>query len=197
MFANGGIITPNSMWNAVPKYANGTTRAHGSMFVAGEKGAEVVGHVNGNTEVLNRFQLGSIMHSSIIDGMAQFAPIWREMNSQMVTSANAIIRSVLVSADTMNGNLADQTSYDPTSTLAQTMYDDSQNAYKNLSTDDSMATTLREFYREYVEPTLREIATDAKRQADKEETTIVQVGNRTINDAVVTQQKANGYVFTK
>ena len=60
-----------------------------------------------------------------------------------------------------------------------------------------MASTMRDFYREYVEPTLREIATDAKRQADKEEKTIVQIGNRTINDAVVTQQKANGYVFAK
>ena len=56
---------------------------------------------------------------------------------------------------------------------------------------------MRDFYKEYVEPTLKEIASDTKRQADKKEQTIVQVGNRTINDAVVTQQKANGYSFTK
>ena len=60
-----------------------------------------------------------------------------------------------------------------------------------------MASTMREFYREYVEPILREIATDTKRQADKNEQTLVQIGNRTINDAVVTQQNANGYVFVK
>ena len=36
-----------------------------------------------------------------------------------------------------------------------------------------------------------------ERQADKEEKTIVQVGNRTINDAVTTQKKANGYSFTE
>ena len=157
----------------------------------------MVGHVNGTTEVLNRFQLGAVMHSSIVAGMQQFTPIWRLMNSQMVVSANAIIRSILVSAEAVNTNLANQISYDPTNSLAQTMYEESQSAYKNVRDNDSMAAVMRDFYREYVEPTLREIASDTKRQADKEEQTIVQIGNRTINDAVVTQQKANGFVFAK
>lgn len=196
-FKRGGIITANSFWSALPKYAGGTNKPHGSMFVAGESGAEMVGHVNGTTEVLNRFQLGAIMHSSIVAGMAQFAPIWRLMNSQMVVSANAIIRSILVSAESVNANLANQTTYDPTNSLAQTMFEDSQNAYKGVHDSDSMAAVMRDFYREYVEPTLREIASDTKRQADKEEQTIVQIGNRTINDAVVAQQKANGFVFAK
>lgn len=44
-------------------YANGTTNAglHGSMFVAGENGAEMVGHINGQTEVLNRSQIAMAM----------------------------------------------------------------------------------------------------------------------------------------
>lgn len=54
---------------------------------------------------------------------------------------------------------------------------------------------MEQFYRDYVEPTLNRIADDTKRQADKEEQTIVQVGNRTVTDAVTTQKKANGYVF--
>lgn len=62
---------------------------------------------------------------------------------------------------------------------------------------DGFAESMEEFYREYVEPTLHRMAEDVKRQADKEEQTIVQVGNRTVTDAVVTQQKANGYKFTK
>lgn len=45
--------------------------------------------------------------------------------------------------------------------------------------------------------TLKEIATDTKRQADKKEQTIVKVGNRTINDAVTTQKEANGFSFTE
>jgi len=56
---------------------------------------------------------------------------------------------------------------------------------------------LREFYHEYVEPTLKEIATDTKRQADKQEKTEVHIGNRVITESVETQQKANGYKFTK
>ena len=196
LMADGGIITPNSFWQSIPKYAGGAS-LHGSMFLAGENGAEMVGHVNGTTEVLNRFQMGQIMHSSIIAGMAQFLPIWRTLNSTLVTSANAIIRSVLVSADAVNSHLATQVTYDPSNFLSQSVYDESESVYRNSRDESTMASTMRDFYREYVEPTLREIATDAKRQADKEERTIVQIGNRTINDAVVTQQKANGYVFAK
>ena len=38
---------------------------------------------------------------------------------------------------------------------------------------------------------------DVRRQADKNEQTIVKIGNRTVTDAVTTQKKANGYCFTK
>lgn len=196
LLAEGGIITPKNIPQSIPKYAGGAS-LHGSMFLAGENGAEMVGHVNGTTEVLNRFQMGQIMHSSIIAGMAQFLPIWRTLNSTLVTSANAIIRSVLVSADAVNSHLATQVTYDPSNFLSQSVYDESESVYRNSRDESTMASTMRDFYREYVEPTLREIATDAKRQADKEERTIVQIGNRTINDAVITQQKANGYVFAK
>ena len=199
LFASGGTISSNgrSWWDSVPKYAGGTSNAHGSLFVAGEDGAELVGHVNGTTEVLNRFQLAQVMHSSIVDGMRQFTGYWRGLNSQMAVCANAIIRSILVSSDYLNANLATADGYDPTNTLAQTMYEDSQQAYKNGYSTDSMYNSMRDFYKEYVEPTMKEIAADAKRQADKEEQTIVQIGNRAINDAVVTQQKKNGYVFAK
>lgn len=56
---------------------------------------------------------------------------------------------------------------------------------------------MEEFYREYMEPTLNQMAEDMRRQADKEERTVVQIGNRTVNDAVTTQRKANGYAFVK
>ena len=54
---------------------------------------------------------------------------------------------------------------------------------------------MKEFYKEYVEPTLSQMADDMRRQADKNEQTIVQIGNRTVTDAVTTQRKANGYRF--
>ena len=198
MFASGGIITPN-MWKAMPKYAGGTNRAHGSMFVAGESGAELVGHVNGTTEVLNRFQLASVMHSSIVSGMAQFSGYWQSMSRDIVTCANGIINAVVVSTAGINDNLvlASASGYDPYNSLAQTVYEDSKKSYDGAYSDDSWSRNMREFYHEYVEPILKEIATDTKRQADKKEQTIVKVGNRTINDAVTTQKEANGFSFTE
>ena len=56
---------------------------------------------------------------------------------------------------------------------------------------------MEEFYKEYVEPTMAQMASDMRRQADKTEKTVVQIGNRTVTDAVTTQQQANGYSFTK
>lgn len=48
---------------------------------------------------------------------------------------------------------------------------------------------MEEFYREYIEPTLSQMADDMRRQADKQEQTVVQIGNRVVNDAVTTQKK--------
>lgn len=56
---------------------------------------------------------------------------------------------------------------------------------------------MEEFYREYVEPTMSQMAADVRRQADKNEQTVVQVGNRVVSEAVTTQRRANGYDFVK
>lgn len=62
--------------------------------------------------------------------------------------------------------------------------------------NESFKNSIREVVGEYIEPLLREIANDTKRQANKKEQTIVQVGGRTVTDAVITQRNANGYSFT-
>ena len=72
---------------------------------------------------------------------------------------------------------------------------DVQSGY--IVTNEGFADSVEIFYKEYVEPTLLGIATDTKRQADKNEQTIVKIGNRTITDAVTTQQRANGYSFVR
>lgn len=71
--ASGGSFF-GGKWHNIPQFASGTFNAlkHGSIFAAGEKGPEVVGHINGRTEVLNRSQLASTMNSAIVKGMAQF-----------------------------------------------------------------------------------------------------------------------------
>lgn len=77
--AKGGIFA-NGGWHNIPQYAGGTTDAlsHGSLFVAGERGSEIVGNINGRTEVLNRSQIAATIKASTISGMRLFK------NSQMV-----------------------------------------------------------------------------------------------------------------
>lgn len=54
---------------------------------------------------------------------------------------------------------------------------------------------IESFYKEQLLPIITEIAEDMRRQADKEEKTVVQIGGRTIEQAVTTQRSANGYNF--
>lgn len=68
---NGGVFS-NGSWKDIPQYANGGVPSHGSMFVAGEHGAEIVGHINGKTEVLNQSQLASAIYSSMVSAMSQY-----------------------------------------------------------------------------------------------------------------------------
>lgn len=79
-FANGGIIRAfGSMTDSIPQYAGGTTRAHGSLFVAGEAGPEIVGHIGGRTEILNKSQLASTMYSSVRAAMTPLVSVVRRL----------------------------------------------------------------------------------------------------------------------
>lgn len=69
--ANDGIYSDGS-WKGIPRYANGGSPSHGTMFVAGEAGAEIVGHINGKTEVLNQSQIASAIYSAVYNAMSQF-----------------------------------------------------------------------------------------------------------------------------
>ena len=55
---------------------------------------------------------------------------------------------------------------------------------------------MRRVIAEEVAPFLEEIRIDTKRQADKKETVNVEIGRKSITDAVVTQQRADGFNFT-
>ena len=70
-FARGGVVRKGAArwWNGIPKYAAGTGRAHGTLFAAGEAGPEIVGHINGRTEILNKSQLAQAMYSAVTSGM--------------------------------------------------------------------------------------------------------------------------------
>jgi len=64
--ALGGIIPDGlrGMVKNIPQYARGTLAAHGTMFVAGENGPEIMGHINGKTEILNRSQIAAAMYAA-------------------------------------------------------------------------------------------------------------------------------------
>lgn len=67
----GGVLT-SSGWSSIPQYAGGSLNA-GSLFFAGEGGSpELVGHVNGRTEVLNKSQIASTMYYAMTSAMRNF-----------------------------------------------------------------------------------------------------------------------------
>ena len=196
LFANGGYVNGGrSGYWGIPAYGNGGI-THGSLFVAGEAGTEMVGRIGGQTEVLNQSQIKLAMKSAVISGMSAFTPILSAINSNIVTCSNAVINSVITGAQVLYNGIENVDTYDPTSTLSNTTYEDSVTAYRNGVNDENMYSSMRDFYREFVEPTLKDIAADTKRQADKEENINVQVGNRDITRAVDIQREANGYSFT-
>ena len=73
--ALGGILTSGG-WKSIPQYASGSLNT-GSLFFAGEKSGnpELVGHVNGRTEVLNKSQLASVMYASVGQAMRNFGSL--------------------------------------------------------------------------------------------------------------------------
>lgn len=81
--ANGGIYAHGS-WKNIPKYAEGGFPTHGSAFIAGEHGAELVGHINGHTEVLNQSQLANVMASSMSSANAEQNAILKQQNQLLL-----------------------------------------------------------------------------------------------------------------
>ena len=202
LFSSGGSIHNGAteFWNAIPKYAGGTANAHGSMFVAGERGAELVGHVNGRTEVLNKSQLGQVMHRSIVDGMMQFAGYWGAINTHMSTCTNALISAMLVSSDAVYAGVNSRDVYmtQSVSEWMDNLGSRVEAALSGAASTDKIAEGVREGMFEVTarqNDLLREQNDLLQRLLNKDMT--VQIGNKTIKEAVVTQDNADGYRFTK
>lgn len=85
------------------------------------------------------------------------------------------------------------TAYDPTAYVRNVSAD--VNTQTSISVN-GLQSSMEDFYKDYIEPTFVRMADDVKRQADKSEKTVVQIGNRVITDEVNRQKKANGYSFT-
>lgn len=76
---NGGVYS-NGSWKNISQYANGGAPNHGSMFVAGEHGAEIVGNINGKTEVLNQSQIASAIYGATLNAMTQVMSQYNSSN---------------------------------------------------------------------------------------------------------------------
>ena len=96
-FSSGGMIRGGraTWWDGVQKYAGGTSRAHGTAFIAGESGPEIVGHVNGRTEVLNKSQIASAIHSAVLSAMSEAANAFAAfLGQKLAECANGVISAI-------------------------------------------------------------------------------------------------------
>ena len=106
--AKGGAYF-GGRWHNIAQYASGGLPSHGSMFVAGEAGAEVVGHVNGRTEVLNESQLASTMYAAVSNAMSQQNAILLKQNEYL---AGILSKDYgITSKDIFNATRSEATSY--------------------------------------------------------------------------------------
>lgn len=64
--ATGGVI----QGGAVKRFAAGGTAGHGTMFMAGEAGPEIIGNINGRTEILNKSQIAAAMYAAVRTAMS-------------------------------------------------------------------------------------------------------------------------------
>lgn len=136
--------------------------------------------------------------------------VFYEIGGFAVAGFNNAIAQVGKSTKSVVGTWADSfTNFSPTMALAvdtsALKYYDSAAFSRSISSNVQSSTeisatgfreAMEDFYHEYVESTIVQMADDMRRQADKKEKTVVQVGNRVVTDAVTTQKKANGYSFT-
>lgn len=66
-------------------------KAHGTVFVAGENGPEIMGHVNGRTEILNKAQLAQALYGAVVAGMGKAVnALGSYIGSHMVACTNSI-----------------------------------------------------------------------------------------------------------
>lgn len=181
----------------------------------------IQGFINGssNSELWNKAkrkirQFGREIIQAGKDGLDEASPskAFKQIGAFVIEGFNIGLSSMM---DTSFGIMSDWTNgvcaYAPTLALAvdtsqlsaientphlnRAVVADVQSNY--AVTNDGFADNMETFYHDYVEPTFKAMAADMKRQADKNEQTIVKIGNRTVTDAVTTQKKANGYTFVK
>ena len=104
--------------------------------------------------------------------------------SKWLADINSFNPQVAFAVDTSALSFSDQKSLQASVvTQAHVVMDDNSQGM-----EEAFRTVMREF-------NMSQMVEDVRRQADKQEQTVVQIGNKIVTDAVVTQQRANGYRF--
>lgn len=135
------------------------------------------------------YDIGGFAVAGFNNAIAQVGKTTRNVVGEWANSFTSITPTMAMAVDTSALRYYDSDAFARTiSSNVETNSEISSTGFKQA---------MEDFYREYVEPTLNQIAEDTRRQADKDEHPIVQIGNRVITDAVDVQTKANGYRFTK
>lgn len=89
---------------SLPRFANGGFPAQGSMFLAGESGAELVGNINGKTGVANADQITDGIARAVFNAMvsANSGGKSEYINNTIVVDGVAIARAVTQGQQTLN-----------------------------------------------------------------------------------------------
>lgn len=190
---------PNDSWSTIAKnivdgFANGVTswarRCKDAVVSWGQSVLnwfEDTLDINSPSKVF--YKIGGFAVAGFNNAIAQVGKTTRSVVGEWANSFTNITPTMAMAVDTSALRYYDSDAF------ARTIS-------SNVETNNEISSTgfkqaMEDFYREYVEPTLNQIAEDTRRQADKDEHPIVQIGNRVITDAVDVQTKANGYRFTK
>lgn len=104
VFAKNGGIFSRGFWRSVPQYAGGSLNA-GTAFIAGEAGPEIVGHVNGKTEVLNQSHIAQAMAQSMEAASAGQNRLLQEQNTLLreLIQKQGSNRNYVTSGDIIDG----------------------------------------------------------------------------------------------
>ena len=92
-------------WHDIAQYATGGVPNHGSLFMAGEAGAEIVGHVGGRTEVLNQSQIAStIAAATKMSNASQNSILVQLLNvAQQIYEGQGDVRAYIPAGEVVSG----------------------------------------------------------------------------------------------
>lgn len=102
--AEGGAYY-GGKWHDIAQYATGGVPNHGSLFMAGEAGAEIVGHVGGRTEVLNQSQIAStIAAATQMSNASQNSILVQLLNvAQQIYEGQGDVRAYIPAGEVVSG----------------------------------------------------------------------------------------------